>query len=125
MIQKFIQHFGNENPKVRAAAIQCVNQFVLSHAQGLMVNMEAYVQGLYMRANDPYPVVRKHVCQALVMLLEVYPEAIVPQLENVVNFMLYCTEGEDDEVALEACEFWLSFAEQDRLRDNLEPYLPR
>ncbi|TPX63432.1 hypothetical protein SpCBS45565_g06611 [Spizellomyces sp. 'palustris'] len=125
MIQKFIQHFANPNPKVRASAIQCVNQFVLMHSQGLIVNMEPYVQGLYARASDPHPTVRKHVCQALVMILEVYPEALVPQLEDVVNFMLYCTQGEDEEVALEACEFWLSFAEQDRMKDHLEPFLPR
>ncbi|KAI8999818.1 Transportin-PC [Gaertneriomyces semiglobifer] len=125
MIQKFIQHFENPNFKVRAAAIQCVNQFILMHAQGLMVNMEAFVQGLYKRANDEEPDVRKNVCQAMVMLLEAYPEALIPQLDNVVNFMLFCTDSNDENVALEACEFWLSFAEQDSLRDHLEPYLPR
>ncbi|KAI9096095.1 Transportin-PC [Phlyctochytrium arcticum] len=125
MIQKFIHHFANPNPKVRAAAIQCVNQFVLMQAEGFMVNLDAYVQALYARANDTYPDVRKLVCQALVMLLETIPQALQPQLDNVVNFMIFCTEGDDDEVALEACEFWPSFAEQPELRDNLVPYIPR
>ncbi|KAI8909313.1 armadillo-type protein [Powellomyces hirtus] len=125
MIQKFIQHFSSPSWKVRAAAIQCCNQFVVMHSQGLMVNMEAYVQGLYERAGDEDPHVRKNVCQAMVMILENVPEALIPQLDNVVKFMLYCTDKQaDDEVALEACEFWLSFAEQDQLRDNLEKYLP-
>ncbi|KAJ3014635.1 Transportin-1 [Thoreauomyces humboldtii] len=129
MIQKFITHFGNPNWKVRAAAIQCCNQFIITRSPGLMANMEPFVQGLYERAGDPHWQVRKSVCQAMVMILEAVPQALIPQLDNVVAFMLHCTgtSGTDegvDEVALEACEFWLSFAEQDDLRDHLEKYLP-
>ncbi|KAJ3298706.1 hypothetical protein HK104_010420 [Borealophlyctis nickersoniae] len=125
MIPKFIQFFSHDNPKVRASAIHCVNQFATPTSQAVMANMEAFVDALYKRANDSHSDVRKYVCQALVSIMEARPEALLPQLDNVVSFMLYCTQESDEVVALEACEFWLAFAEQPGLRDNLEPYLSR
>ncbi|KAJ3148566.1 hypothetical protein HDU89_004663 [Geranomyces variabilis] len=123
MIPKFIQHFGSSSWKVRACAIQCCNQFVTMRSEAIVRNMEAYVQGLYQRTGDTESLVRKNVCQGLVMILEAVPEALANELDNVVKFMLFCTSDTDDEVALEACEFWLSFAEQEDMQDHLEGYL--
>lgn len=39
--------------------------------------------------------------------------------------MLIRTQDPDGGVALEACEFWLSLAEQDVCREVLPPHLPR
>ncbi|QRV83941.1 ARM repeat-containing protein [Ceratobasidium sp. AG-Ba] len=39
--------------------------------------------------------------------------------------MLYSTQDKDENVALEACEFWLTFAEDPDLGDHLRPLLPR
>lgn len=39
--------------------------------------------------------------------------------------MLIRTQDPDDNVALEACEFWLSLAEQDVCREVLPPHLGR
>lgn len=125
MIPRIVSFFNHASTKVRASAITCINQFILSRSQALMLNIDVFVQALYERANDTAPPVRKQVCQALVMLLEVRPDKLVPSLPAVVEFMLYCTQDEDESVALEACEFWLAFAEQDELRDHLEPFLPK
>ncbi|KAI9019805.1 Transportin-PC [Hyaloraphidium curvatum] len=123
MIPRIITFFDSPSVKVRASAIACINQFILGKSQSLMANLEQFVQALYARANDAAPPVRKQVCQALVMLLEVRPDQLLPSLDSVVSFMLYCTQDEDESVALEACEFWLAFAEQDELRDHLEPHI--
>lgn len=39
--------------------------------------------------------------------------------------MLFCTQSDDADLALESCEFWLVFAEQDELREQLRPYLQK
>jgi transportin-1 len=87
--------------------------------------MDAFVDALFKRAYDENSDVRKHVCQALVMLLEVRPDKLIPQLANIVEYMLMMTQADDDQVALEACEFWLAFAEQEELREHLRPFLPK
>ena len=59
------------------------------------------------------------------MLLDIRPDKIAPNLGSIVEYMMYSTQGEDDQVALEACEFWLSVANQPTLTQHLEPYLEK
>jgi hypothetical protein len=125
MIPKFISFFDNPNPKLRVHAIAATNQFIMMRSQSLMIHIEQFVNALFSRASDAESEVRRHICSALVMLLEVRPDTLIPQLPNVVEYMLFSTQDQDDLVALEACEFWLAFAEQDDLRENLRPFLPR
>ena len=42
-------------------------------------------------ATDPSEEVRKRVCQALVMLLDVQLEKLMPHMNNVVQYMLMVT----------------------------------
>ena len=69
--------------------------------------------------------VRRHVCQALVLLLASRPDKLMPELGNVAEYMLYSTKDKNEDVALEACEFWLTFAEDPDLAGFLHPLLPR
>jgi len=125
MIPKFIEHFESESVKIRVNAIMCVSSFILIEASALMCRLEDFVYGLYRRTSDPSPEVRKVVCRALNSIIDVRPEVLIPQLNSVVEFMLFCTQDQDELVALEACEFWLVFGQQPKLRDHLDPYLTR
>ena len=125
MIPKLISFFGHHNPKVRTAALFCVNKFILLRSNALMVNIDAFTQGLFARASDESPEVRQQVCQALVMMLEVRPDTLLPHLPNLVDYMLHSSQDANEDVALEACEFWLAFAEQEEIRYWLQPYIPR
>ena len=93
-------------------------------ADFLTLHMKNFLNGLYQCTSDPSPEVKKVVCQAFVMVLEVYPNELMEELPNVVKYMLYCTQDEDESVALEACEFWLTFAEQPMMLMNLSSFIP-
>ncbi|CAG8612556.1 16942_t:CDS:2, partial [Acaulospora colombiana] len=125
MIPKIIPFFDSPHVKIRVYAVSCVNQFILMRSNSLYNHIDEFVAALFKRATDENPEVRKNVCQALVMLLEVRPDKLMPEIGNVVEYMLYSTQDQDEQVALEACEFWLAFAEQEELRDHLRPFLPR
>jgi hypothetical protein len=46
-------------------------------------------------------------------MAQVQPEALMPVITDIVNFMLFCTQsGGDEAVRLDACEFWLVLFEQ-------------
>ncbi|KAI8438824.1 hypothetical protein MSG28_011180, partial [Choristoneura fumiferana] len=79
---------------------------------------------LFHLAADEDPDVRKNVCHALVLLLEVRLDRLIPQLPNIIEYMLVRTQDPEEGVALEACEFWLSLAEQNVCREVLGPRLP-
>lgn len=76
-------------------------------------------------ATDEDSDVRKNVCRALVMLLEVRMDRLMPHMANIIEYMLIRTQDTDESVALEACEFWLSLAEQPICREVLGPHLNR
>lgn len=125
MIPKIITYFQSPIVAIRVCALTCINQFITRKSQSFLVNVDAFVEGLGQLSGDNNPDVRKHVCQAMVMLLEARPDKLIPQINNVVEYMLYSTKDDDETVALEACEFWLAFAEQDALQEHLRPHLNR
>lgn len=125
MIPKFIEFFYNPDPRLRMQAIAATGQFVLLRSQSLMVNMQPYLQGLFARAGDENPGVRQEICRSLVMVLEARPDKLEPYLPSVIDYMIYSTQDENEQVALEACDFWIQFASVDELADRLVPYLDK
>lgn len=59
------------------------------------------------------------------MLLEVRMDRLIPPMKDIIEYMLVRTQDNDEGVALEACEFWLSLAEQTICRDVLSAHLNR
>ncbi|KAG4304337.1 hypothetical protein PORY_002312 [Pneumocystis oryctolagi] len=125
MIPKFLSFTDSKNPRIRADAFFCLNQFILTRSQSLFAHIDIFLTKLFQSATDSTPEVRKNVCQALVMLLDVKSDKILPSFNSIVEYMLYCTSDSEEHVALEACEFWLAVAEQPELQRPLEQYLDR
>lgn len=125
LIPKFIQFFGHQSPKIRSHAVGCVNQFIICRSEALMAHIDTFIDGLFKLANDDEAEVRKNICRALVMLLEVRLDMLAPHMHNIIEYMLARTQDPDDGVALEACEFWLSLAEQPICKEALGQHLSR
>ncbi|KAI0369031.1 ARM repeat-containing protein [Pilatotrama ljubarskyi] len=125
MIPKFIVLSEHPNAKMRAHAIACLSYFVPIGCQALFAHIDTFIACLFKRASDEDSAVRKHVCQALVLLLASRPEKLMPEMGNVAEYMLYSTKDKHENVALEACEFWLTFAEDPDLAPYLHPLLAK
>ncbi|KAK5608335.1 Transportin-2 [Crenichthys baileyi] len=123
MIPKFLQFFKHCSPKIRSHAIACVNQFIIGRAQALMDNIDTFIESLFVLAVDEDSEVRKNVCRALVMLLEVRIDRLIPHMHSIIQYMLQRTQDPDENVALEACEFWLTLAEQPICKEALSGHL--
>lgn len=125
LIPKFIEATQHPDARVRMHALNCLNQFVQIGSLALQNHIDAFLAALFKRASDESANVRRYVCQALVLILSVRPDKLIPEMDNVVEYMLYSTQDKDDDVSLEACEFWLQFAEEPSLKDKLRPYLAK
>lgn len=106
-------------------ALNCLNQFIQLGSSALQNHIDTFIAALFKRAADQNPNIRRFVCQALVLILGARPEKLMPEIQNVVDYMLYSTQDKDDDVALEACEFWLQFAEDPALASHLQPFLSK
>ena len=123
MIPKFLALSEHPSAKIRSHAVACLSFFVPANCQSLLVHIDNFIACLFKRASDEDPAVRRHVCQALVLLLAAKPEKLMPEMANVAEYMLYSTKDKNENVALEACEFWLTFAEDVDLAPYLHPLL--
>ncbi|XP_023245329.1 transportin-1 [Copidosoma floridanum] len=125
LIPKFLQFFRHGSPKIRSHAIGCINQFISNRANALMCHMDAFLENLFYLISDDDPEVKRHVCRALVMLLELGTDKLHMNMPVIIEYMLMRTQDTDETVALDACEFWLALAEQRCCRDVLVSHLPR
>ncbi|KAF2749495.1 ARM repeat-containing protein [Sporormia fimetaria CBS 119925] len=113
-------------PKVRADALNSINIFITHKLPIVMSHMDELMQNLFRLAHDESEEVRKHVCRAFVYIAEVAPEQVVPHMQGLVEFMLTQQRNKDnDDLALDASEFWLAIGEDEKIRDHLGPFLDK
>lgn len=80
---------------------------------------------MFKLATDDSPGVRREVCIGFCQLISTHPELLEAQLPQLIEYMLVSNQDADDEVALEAAEFWLAFCESDLGMELLIPVLSR
>lgn len=126
VIPRIVQLLGAPNERIRVEALIICNQFIETPTppNSLALVADAFLTQVFKLASDTHAEVRKLVCQAFNTLLASWAEKLLPNLQNIVDFMLYSTQDADDAVALQAAEFWLTFVEEPDLPEHLQPYLP-
>ncbi|GAX26877.1 hypothetical protein FisN_9Lh166 [Fistulifera solaris] len=98
------------------AATSMVDRSGSLQSSALTVHVEGYIQSLLALANDASAVIRQTVCRSLVTLLEVRPDLFGRELkvfQTVTQAMIERSSDTDRNVALEACEYWLTFCSLD------------
>jgi len=123
LVPEFIKFTAHSSAKIRNHSLSSLYSLAAVHAPQLTANIDAYIRCLFDRASDDNAEVRRSVCTALGLMLTTRPDKLVPEMNNVVDYMAYCTKSDDEAVALEACEFWLTFAEDVNLKDQLQMYI--
>lgn len=95
------------------AACSTVDQSGSFQSSVLMLHVEDYIRSLLSLVNDTNAVVRHVVCRSLVTLLDVRSDLFgrdLAMFKAVSQAMLERTSDSDRNVALEACEYWLTFS---------------
>ncbi|KAF7810758.1 transportin-1 isoform X1 [Senna tora] len=124
-LPRLFRFFQSPHASLRKLSVGSVNQYIMLMPTALYASMDQFLQGLFILANDPAAEVRKLVCAAFVQLIEVHPSFLEPHLRNVIEYMLQVNKDTDDEVALEACEFWSAFCDAQLPPEKLREFLPR
>ena len=72
-------------PFFRSYAISCVNQFIFNQSSSLVAHIDAFLRSLFTVSADEDLDVRKNVCRALVMLLEVRTADLLPHMHSIIE----------------------------------------
>ncbi|KAI9849153.1 MAG: hypothetical protein M1837_005383 [Sclerophora amabilis] len=126
IVPKLLELTTSQLPKVRADALISINVFIPQKPQALLVGLDALLNNLFALASDPNATVRRNVCRAFVLIIDIRPDKIAPHMAGLVDYMITQQRNTDDpDLALDAAEFWLCVGEHDRLRTALGPYLEK
>ena len=124
IIPKLIEFTVSDKPKVRSLALGSINVFIPQKPQALLVSLDDLLNRLFQLANDPSSDVRRQVCRAFVQIVEIRPDKILPHIAGLVDYMIAQQRKIDDEdLACDAAEFWLTVGEHNELWKSLGPYL--
>ena len=84
LIPKLIQFFKHNSSKIRSHAVACVNQFMISKTQVLNPHIDTLLENLFLLTTDEDVEVRRNLCKALVTLLDVRMDRLLPHLHEIV-----------------------------------------
>lgn len=125
LIPKFLDFTLHSSPKVQTDALETINIFLASKDPAVIQNLDKLVETLFRLGNNPYGPLRQEVCRALVHLVDISPEKLAGIMPSVVEYLLEQQKQKDDELALDAAEFWLTVGENEELRQYLGPHLEK
>ncbi|KAJ1565247.1 hypothetical protein HK096_003826, partial [Nowakowskiella sp. JEL0078] len=122
LVELFLR-IDHSSSKVRMYAIRSINPFIFNQPEPLMDRLDLFIEKLSQFSQDSDSNVRKVICEALVLVLDTGAQRMAPQLNPIVEYILKAMNDEDEDVALEACEFWSVFADREENATLLRPYL--
>lgn len=125
LLPKFIEATKSPLPKVRAQALTAINVFTPRKSQALLHSIDNLLQHLFVLANDPSVDVRRQVCRCFVRLVETRPDKLQPHIGGLVDYIITQQKSDDEDLACEAAEFWLSVGEHENLWQSLGPYISK
>eukprot|EP01117_Protostelium_nocturnum_P018197 TRINITY_DN7565_c0_g1_i1.p1 TRINITY_DN7565_c0_g1~~TRINITY_DN7565_c0_g1_i1.p1 ORF type:complete len:903 (-),score=276.56 TRINITY_DN7565_c0_g1_i1:34-2640(-) len=125
LIPKFLAAFKSPSDQIRKYALSSVYQFITFSPNALNINMHLYIEGLLSLHNDPSVEVRKEVCRGLVVITEVKTEHLERFMMDVVLYMIQTMQHPDEQLALEATEFWSAIASTNICEDYVSEVLPK
>jgi transportin-1 len=123
LLPRFIEATKSPVPRVRVQALTAINVFIPRKSQAMLNSIDSLLQHLFHLANDSNTDVRRQVCRAFVNLVEARPDKLQPHIAGLVDYIITQQKCEDEELACEAAEFWLSVGEHETLWKALGPYI--
>jgi transportin-1 len=107
-------------------AISCIIKFIHLYPNIMAVNKEQFIEGFFFLANDSDLSIRQRAVSAFLLLTENRLADLKPYLVRVINFILECMQHSNEDLVLEAAEFWNYLVEYpDICEEIIEPLLPK
>ena len=102
-----IQGLTSTSASIRASALEALNAYIVVQPPILSQHLSTFLQNLFNLTSDSSIRVRKVVVEAMNLLLKFWADQIIPHIEPVIDFMLFCLSAKDEEedLALVAAEF--------------------
>ncbi|KAK5135669.1 hypothetical protein LTR08_004970 [Meristemomyces frigidus] len=125
LLPKFVELTSSSSAKIRSRALSAINVF-LNEPIALTVreNIEGLLPEIVRLTSDTDDDVRRFVCRTFALLADGMPAVLVPHMEGIVDYTLSQQKDmKNQELALDAAEFFFEASSTVSLRDALGPFL--
>lgn len=125
LIPQIIGFTTSDNPKVRAKALGALNLFIDEPLpKAVQANAEKLLSQLFQIAMDSSEDVRRFVCRTFTGLTGALPAIVMPHLGSIIEYILIQQRNvENQELALDAAEFFFENSEKEVLQGVFEQHL--
>jgi transportin-1 len=134
LVPKLLTFFSHSEPNIRRLALHSVVSLLQTSRapedgdagvmNAILANIDPFLQGIFALANDQNKEIKKDVCRAFVALLDSYVR-LKPFIQDVIKYMMHQTQATEEDLALEACEFWSGISELESAAMDLKPFIPQ
>lgn len=127
LLPKLLAFTTSSNPKIRMRALAGINVFL---TEPVTLTAREHVNEILPQivrlTTDQSEEVRRFVCRSFALLADGQPEVLVPHIQGIVDYTLsQQKETQNQELALDAAEFFFEASNTSTLRDALGPYLDK
>nr|POE94726.1 importin subunit beta-2 [Quercus suber] len=127
LLPKFLEFTHNQNPKIRSRALASINIFFNEPvALTAKENINDILPAIVRLTADTSDDVRRVVCRSFALLADGMPAVLTPHIEGIVDYTLsQQRDADNEELALDAAEFFFEASGTAKLRGSLGPFLDR
>lgn len=124
---KFVQYVSLEKCTVRHDIVRLTNQFLQDYFRVMKqsIDLPTYLRNVMQLANTDDVELQKYICHTFAIYIDNHEESILPHLHDIICYLLEKSNHEDQEVALQACEFWLASTKINTCKEMLTPYIEK
>ena len=127
LLPKLLGFMSSPNPKTRLRALSAINIFLTEPvAPTVRKHINDVLPLIVQLTADNSEEVRRFVCRSFALLADSMPTVLVPHVAGIVEYTIsQQTDTQNQELALDAAEFFFEASNQSSLRDALGPHLTK
>ncbi|KAK3670401.1 hypothetical protein LTR78_009754 [Recurvomyces mirabilis] len=127
LLPKFLELTTSANPKLRSRSLSAINVFLNEPiALTARENIDSILRHVVQLTADTNDDVRRFVCRTFALLADGMPNVLLPHVEGIVDYTIIQQKDiQNEELALDAAEFFFEASSAPSLRDALGLYLSK
>ncbi|KAL1497591.1 hypothetical protein ABEB36_008524 [Hypothenemus hampei] len=124
---KFNEYLSRDDCVMRQDIVRLTNQFLQDYFYIMKQSLDLtlYLRNVIRLADTDDVDLQKYVCHTFVIYVDKQEQSLLPHLHDVIMYLLEKNQHEDQEVSLQACEFWLATTKLPTCKDILTPYIDK
>ncbi|ORX58745.1 ARM repeat-containing protein [Hesseltinella vesiculosa] len=125
ILPRLIRFFDHPDRRLQVCAMAAASQFI-SAGVSSSTNFDHYLAAILRHLHaHPDPSIHQEICRTLVMMASAQPHKLIPYCHDIMQYMIKCLQDPEENVAMEACDFWPECVDTPAFQPHLIDSIPQ